>query len=233
MNDFYRDDALVTSLTQQACDEGVTILQIWKRGRTNKVHCQFLLDLFSFKPDSHVLDIGCGVGAVARTMADLRPDLRFSLQNLSAGQMGMIPLEMPWQRGRYLGDMTSLAGVPDQMFDAAMCNYALGHTAELQRFLCSVARVLKPGGVLCVYDVLPLPGNEYWAWSELGYHTHDWASVSAAAFWAGFEVSNLRLNVEDLNLGEFELVCDPGMTAEVERRTRPVCYRFARLDLRA
>jgi len=222
----YLDDALVTEHTLHAQSLGVTILQIWLLGHTPQSHVSALLSLSAFKPDSHILDIACGTGAVAALMAQQRPDLRFSLQNISPGQFSLTPHHLPAFRGRYLGDFTTLSNVPSSHFDGAQLHYALGHTTDLPTFFLNAARILKPGSPLFLYDLQPLPSNEQWAWSTLGYHTHTRHDIQAASS-PFFTLQTLSLSTFPRSLSTFSRVC-PSEAAECSTRTVPVCYRLTK-----
>ena len=66
---------------------GLNVLTGFMLDDGEAVHCARLLELMSPKPGAVVLDAGCGFGAVAKHMAELRPDLRFHLLNLTDVQL--------------------------------------------------------------------------------------------------------------------------------------------------
>lgn len=218
----YLNDEMVAELTNELIKQKVYILQIWKHGATDQEHCKWLLNLARFKHDAHVLDIACGVGAVTKQMIALRPDLRFSLQNISPSQLSQGP-SLP----KYQGTMTTLAGVPDEAFDAAMVCYALGHVDKLEEFFVNVARVLKPKGEFFVYDIEPLPGQEAWALTMLGYNTYPVGLVKKAAKLL-LLTHDYMLNADKLNVSAFENVCGLYIGREIRKRTKPVAYRFVK-----
>jgi 3'-phosphoadenosine 5'-phosphosulfate sulfotransferase (PAPS reductase)/FAD synthetase len=129
-----------------------------------------------------VLDAGCGVGAVAEIMADLRPDLWFLLLNTSAAQLAMCPEGMGTLHASFddvpLGD----GGV-----DAVMFCYALGH-GEVDRAIAEAARVLCSGGVLFLYELVPGEGGDRLA-EALGYRPYRSAEIYRAAEAAGLHFS--------------------------------------------
>lgn len=86
---FYENDALVGEMTVALVAEGQRILQIFRFSEDDAEHVAALATLARFPNSAHVLDIGCGVGAVAEIMHALRPDLSFTLQNCSAAQLAL------------------------------------------------------------------------------------------------------------------------------------------------
>lgn len=221
---FYSDDAAVGRETQKLLDNGVSILQIWKYGTTDREHCEWLLKLAQFKLDAHVLDIGCGTGAVAWEMRTIRVDLKFSCQNISPSQLQLCSTPtFP----RYLGNMTTLDGVPDNTFDAAMVCYALGHVENVPTFFDNVARVLKPEGKLFIYDILAKPGFSQWMRNVLNYETY---TVELLAELSGpmLLTHNYELNTKDFNVDEFDRVCGYEIAWETQQKTKPVAYQFVK-----
>jgi SAM-dependent methyltransferase len=157
---------------------GSAILQTHKLAATDRDHVAALLDRFDPPRGSRVLDAGCGVGAVARIMAGIRPDLDFTLLNISGAQLEMAPVGTAKVRA----DIHALpfrCGV----FDALMFNYSLGH-GLLDTCLAEAARVLRPGGIAFIYDLATDdPGCLI---DRLGYRPHSRGEVLTAAERHGF-----------------------------------------------
>ncbi len=125
----------------------------------------------------HVLDVGCGIGGAARYIAahtgcrvtgiDLTPDfiaVAKALTKLTGQKAGFevaSALEMPFE---------------DSAFDAAITLHVAMNIPDRAGLYAEVARVLKPGGEFCVYDVMrkgtggvpyPMPWAETSATSHL------------------------------------------------------------------
>ena len=229
MIDIYNEsnEATVAQVTKQLVSQGTSIFQIWKKGTTNRKHCKWLLDLARFPQNARVLDIACGVGATAHQMSILRPDLTFALQNTSSSQLALCPSNFL----QFKGDMDILDNVPDEAFEAAMVCYALGHVKDLKSFLFNAARVLKPGGMLFVYDIQAGAGSEQWMLDNFNYRTYTASQLAEVAWgerlFGTMEVLE-QIRAVELNCKEF-LVCCPIMNeAELRLHTRPVGYRFVK-----
>jgi MPBQ/MSBQ methyltransferase len=126
----------------------------------------------------HVLDAGCGIGGTARVLAkehgcrvtgvDLTPDYvevaealtrRMKLDGACAFHTGSV-LAMPYSDGA---------------FDAAVTFHVAMNISDRAGFYGELARVLRPGAPLCVFDVMtgPAPGMVY---------PVPWAETSATSF---------------------------------------------------
>ena len=177
-------------------------------GRQATEHFIGQLDL---APDDHVLDVGCGIGGASRFVAerygcrvsgiDLTPEYvetartlcewvglgeRVSVQQASA-------LEMPFDDGT---------------FDAAYMLHVGMNIADKTGLFAEVARVLGPGGIFGVYDVMRTGGDDLVypvPWAETA-ETSAVASPNdykAALRAAGFEISAER-NRRDFAIAYFE-----------------------------
>ncbi len=107
--------------------------------------------------DMHVLDVGCGIGGPARTIAhhfgchvtgiDLTEEFctaaEILTQKMGLGHRVNIrlanALDMPFE---------------NDMFDAAWMQHASMNIPDKARLFSEVARVLKPNGVLALYEIL-------------------------------------------------------------------------------
>jgi ubiquinone/menaquinone biosynthesis C-methylase UbiE len=111
----------------------------------------------NLRPDAHVLDVGCGLGGATRYMAvsigcrvtgiDLTPEYVEAARVLAA-RTGLA------DRIDYLAasalDMPLEAGT----FDAAITLHVAMNIADRAGLYREIARVLKPGALLCIYDVM-------------------------------------------------------------------------------
>lgn len=155
----YDDDRTVGEVTRYLVDQGARVFQIFQRG-TESEHVSYLLEKFD-PPSGVVLDVGCGIGEVARLMHEARQDLEFVLLNRSQAQLDLCP-----DFEKLHADAHAIP-MPDASVDAVMACYVMGHL-DKDRALSEMRRVLKPGGVLFIAD---MSGG---AIPDLDYVAHDW-----------------------------------------------------------
>ena len=164
-------------------DRGLRLLHIWKLADTDAEHCAILLDHMAPPPGARILDAGCGIGEVARLMCEQRPDLEFTLLNISQYQLDLAPPGMP----KLLASFDDIPA-PDQSFDAVMFNHAICHAADWLTTFREAARVLRPGGRVLIYDMERQHGDNH----LLAQHTHStawpWQQTRDTASQAGLSL---------------------------------------------
>lgn len=114
-----------------------------------------LLDPLGFGPQTKVLDIGCGIGGPVRFMAatygcavmglDLTPDFIDTARQLTRA----VGLSAEF----IVGSALDLPFEPES-FDAATLIHVGMNLPDKSRLFSEAARVLVPGGVFAVYDVM-------------------------------------------------------------------------------
>ncbi|WP_419908084.1 class I SAM-dependent methyltransferase [Hoeflea sp.] len=119
------------------------------------------LKLFPVEKDMHVLDAGSGIGGTARVLAaecgcrvtglDLTPDYVETARRLTE-RMGLAD-QCRFETG-------SVLSMPfdDAEFDAALTFHVAMNIADRARFYGELARTLRPGAQLCIFDVMDGPG---------------------------------------------------------------------------
>lgn len=132
---------------------GIRLLQPYLFAETEKGHVRKLLEFAGLPEGSHVLDVGCGIGECARIMREIRPDLRFTLVNISDVQLSDCPSDLD----KVLCDAHRLP-FPAESFDAVMFNAAIGNM-DLMVALCEASRVLRHGGTLILNEVERVHGD--------------------------------------------------------------------------
>jgi len=98
-----------------------------------------------------VLDVGTGPGVLLAELAARRPDLRLTGVDLSADMVAAA------RRNVRAGDVVQVADVtdlpfPDDSFDLVVSSISLHHWDRPAAAVPQLARVLRPGGRVCVYD---------------------------------------------------------------------------------
>jgi SAM-dependent methyltransferase len=149
------DLAAVDAATVQVVADGHRILQTHRYGADDRAHVKVLLDLMDPKDGAMVLDAGCGIGEVSRIMGKMRPDLSFILMNISLYQLSQCPIGEQYMHALDDCHQTLLN---DSVVDAVMFSSALCQM-DIQVALAEAHRVLSPGGILLVNDMVRTSGD--------------------------------------------------------------------------
>jgi len=102
-----------------------------------------------------VLDIGTGPGVLLVELAARRPDLRLTGLDLSADMIAAATRNLERfgeQACARVGDVTSLP-FPDRSFDLIVSSLSLHHWDHPEAAVPELARVLRPGGQVYIYDL--------------------------------------------------------------------------------
>jgi SAM-dependent methyltransferase len=158
------------------------------------------LDQLDLAPDESVLDVGCGLGGVARfaasrygsriTGVDLTPEFvrTGQVMNTWVNLQDRITLEQ--------GSATAMR-YEDDSFDKAYMMHVGMNIADKSSLMKEIHRVLKPGGRLGVYDIMRTSGEELtfpvpWASEPGGSALATVDEYGLALEAAGFRVSGER-----------------------------------------
>lgn len=164
-----------------------------------------LAERMNLRADSRVLDIGSGLGGPARTLAevfgchvtgiDLTPEFCDAAKTLSEwlGFGDRVDFQQ--------GDATALP-FGDDRFDAAMTIHVAMNIAAKDRMYAEARRVLKPGAIFAVYDVLEGEGEEVlfpvpWAREPSISHLATPAATEKLLTEAGFEITEVQDSTEE------------------------------------
>lgn len=141
-----QDPAEVEAATDACLSQGVRVLQLYRMGDED-AHVARLLDLLNPPLKAEIVDVGCGIGAMAYAMQSIRPDLGFVLVNSNAYQLSLCPPDM----AQVQADMHAIP-IADGTVDVVMVCYTLGY-GDVAQFFAEAFRMLKPGGILFIYDL--------------------------------------------------------------------------------
>ncbi|MEM8797779.1 MAG: methyltransferase domain-containing protein [Pseudomonadota bacterium] len=113
------------------------------------------------KPDSNLLDAGCGTGAFARVLINegVAPGSMTLLDPSSAMLEHCIDMPVRKVNGR-------LEALPfeNNAFDIVTCAWALETVPEPDKALAELCRVVRPGGVLCLAFCATMPSGSIAGW---------------------------------------------------------------------
>lgn len=146
---------VLDAVSRQALEHDFRLLQGFRLAPTDFGHMFALLNFLDPPVNSYWLDVGCGFGEPAKIMHSIRPDLQFFLLNNNRLQLDHAPAMFE----RVYADMHELP-FADGLFDGAMFLYSLCHADELCQVLREAARVVRPGGILFIYDYLRHSGDD-------------------------------------------------------------------------
>ena len=122
-----------------------------------------LAEQMKLKADSHVLDIGSGLGGPARALVETYGcrvtgiDLTQAFCDAATAMSDWVGLLKRVEFRQ--GDATNLP-FADKQFDAAMTIHVAMNIAAKDKMYAEARRVVKPGGIFAVYDVLQGEGGE-------------------------------------------------------------------------
>lgn len=117
----------------------------------------FALAKMPLRADHHVLDVGCGIGGAARHIAedigckvtgiDLTPEYISIAKTLT--EMTKLDKQVSYE-------VASALAMPfaDETFDAAITLHVAMNIPDRAALYGEIARVMKAGATLCVYDVM-------------------------------------------------------------------------------
>jgi demethylmenaquinone methyltransferase / 2-methoxy-6-polyprenyl-1,4-benzoquinol methylase len=153
LRDYYSDDARREAYVQGLFDETAPdyerIEKILAFGSGPWYRRQALLRA-GLRAGDEVLDVGIGTGLVAREALQIvGPAGRITGVDPSPGMMGQVALPgVELVRG-YAERLPR----PDGSADFLSMGYALRHIADVQAAFAEFARVLRPGGRLCILEI--------------------------------------------------------------------------------
>lgn len=175
-----------------------TVDEFHIRGRAATLE---LAEKMNLGPEARVLDIGSGLGGPARTLAETYT-CHVTGIDLTQAFCEAAQVMSEWVR---LGDRVTFAqgdatDLPydDASFDAAMTIHVAMNIPEKDKVYSEARRVLKPGGIFAVYDVLQGEGGEVmfpvpWAREPSISHLATPDEMRSLLAGAGFEI----LEIED------------------------------------
>lgn len=131
------------------------IYDFMSRRVLRRMYRRLAADVAAVAPDgAAVLDVGTGPGVLLVELATRRPDLRLTGIDLSADMITSATrnLEPFGDRATAgVGDVTSLP-FPDSSFDLIVSSLSLHHWDHPEAAVPELARVLRPGGRVYIYD---------------------------------------------------------------------------------
>lgn len=207
--------------------QGVRVLNPFLLADTEWDHAARLLELMDPPQGAAILDAGCGVGQLAKLMRAQRPDLEFTLLNVSQAQLDECPEAMPKICAPY-----EATGLPDACVDVVMFAFSLCHAADWGAALREAFRVLKPTGVVFVFDMARTdPGNGLMR-EILASDAYRPSDVLALAYRCGLQLDTALAHQPKVERLRAIFETDAASQADYDvmfRGVIPVTYRFHRM----
>lgn len=173
------------------------------RGRQATVE---LGEALGLSAGQHVLDVGSGIGGASRYFAhtygvrvtgiDLTPEY-CRLATRFARSTGLA------ERLQYRNASALAMPFEDGTFDAGYTQHVAMNIADKPALYAEVARVLKPGAIFGVYDVMQGPGG------EVIYPT-PWANDSSTSFLATPDMMRALLETAGFRIGSWRDTTEAG-----------------------
>lgn len=182
-----------------------------------------IIESLGLTAESHVLDLGSGLGGPARTIAELTRCTVTGV-DLTAEFCEVATALSEWtklsdQTRFIVGDATA-TGLPDETADSCLTVHVAMNIADKPALYAEAFRLLRPGGRFVAYDVLQGEGGEV-------HYPVPWANDSSTSFLAtpqemrqlltaaGFDV------LSEVDSSEESLTWFKEMRARIERDGPP------------
>jgi SAM-dependent methyltransferase len=128
-----------------------------------RVATEALVGAAGLPPSGHVLDLGSGLGGTARYLAASHghqvTGVDFTQEYVAVAQTITRLLRME-DRVRFARASVLNLPFPNDAFDAAVQLHVGMNIADKATLIAEVRRVLRPGGVYAIYDVMGPPGAD-------------------------------------------------------------------------
>lgn len=167
------------------------------------------------KPGSHVLDVGCGTGLVARSLVD--GGLEVTGIDISKKMIDLAKHRVP-EATFEIGDMTALE-FGDESFDGIVSTYAIFHVPRTEHFklFLDFHRFLKKGGFLLFsIGVRPEGTDGVWEWDEF---------QSVPMYWS---YHGPEKSIELLKSADFKIISSRSIQTQIGPETETHFWILAR-----
>ncbi len=200
----YEDGALLKRILAALTASGIDIdnLQAADLAPVEEFHIggraatQYLVEKIALTVESKVLDVGCGIGGAARYMTtkignsvtgiDLTPEYIAVAKDLTE-RLGLTE--------KLQFETASALAMPfeNAAFDAAITLHVAMNIPDRAALYAEIARLIKPGGKFCLYDVMSSNGQDLvypvpWAETAATSHLISPETTLSLLHDAGFEV---------------------------------------------
>lgn len=139
----------------------------------------------NFSTQKNILEVGCGVGAQSEILLRRFPDIHLTGIDLSERQLEAAKdslSNVPWAKDRYSMHLMNAENMTlkASSFDGAFLCFVLEHVPDPRRVLSEVRRMLGPGGIVYITEVLnssffldPYSPNVWKYWMAFNDYQYD------------------------------------------------------------
>ena len=159
-------------------------------GAATQSHADWLLGQVDPSQGAVVAYMGCGIGALARSMLESRPDLKLILVNNNPEQAKDCARDV-------LVESFHRTSIDTGSCDVVLFHWAFVH-ADRNAAMAEAKRVLRPGGKLVLYE--PVGNVEGWSDILPGSVLHSEPSITESAAALGFDLASLVFPESDTTL---------------------------------
>jgi ubiquinone/menaquinone biosynthesis C-methylase UbiE len=131
------------------------VYDVVSRRLVRRMYRRIAADIAQLAPEgAAVLDVGTGPGVLLVELAALRPDLRLTGVDLSADMISSAQRNLRPVADRATAQVANVTSLPfaEQSFDLIVSSLSLHHWDEPEAAVPELARVLRPGGRVHIYD---------------------------------------------------------------------------------
>jgi ubiquinone/menaquinone biosynthesis C-methylase UbiE len=131
---------------------------------------QLSTSVLELKPDSTVLDVGCGTGFAVRYLASRLTQGKVCGIDISSGMIERAQAAIPEDlrhKVEFLQASSDDIPYPSAEFDHLLCTNSFHHYPDPPRALAEMRRVIKPGGQLVIFENAPDLSWYTWAWDRI------------------------------------------------------------------
>ena len=133
------------------------------------LRARLLSEMLREARDSHILDLGCGDGAVTRSL--LRDGNRLTLVDFSRAMLDRAQARFPRDAPVEFVEVDILSYYPPEPVDVVVCIGVLAHVPSPEALMAHIAGLMRPNGI-CVLEIMDRSSPMGWLLTQYGRWRH-------------------------------------------------------------